>query len=111
VEFSGQTATGGVSGSWQVAAIGDDPQLANSPQPLYVTVEDSTGKKVTVTNPDPGAVNAATWTAWPTPLSQFAGVSLTKVKRLYIGVGDKSNPQPDGTGRIYIDDIRVVKPD
>ncbi len=108
VEFSGQTATGGVSGAWQVAEIGDDPQLANSPQPLYVTVEDSTGKKATVMNPDPGAANVTAWTEWKTPLSSFAGVSMTKVKRLYIGIGDKN---PDGTGRIYIDDIRVTKPE
>ena len=38
------------------------------------------------------------------------GVSLNKVKRLYIGVGNKTNPVPDGTGRIYIDDIRVTRP-
>jgi len=69
--------------------------------------QDSTGKKFTVPNPDPAAVNVTDWTEWKIPLSDFAGVSLTKVKKLYIGVGDKSAP---GSGLIYIDDIRVTKP-
>jgi uncharacterized oxidoreductase len=44
------------------------------------------------------------------PLVDFTGVNLSKVKALYIGVGDRANPAADGTGRIYIDDIRVTKP-
>ncbi len=104
-EFDNIKTTGGVSGNWQGAVI--TAPVINSQQPLYVTVEDSAGKKVTVTNPDPGAVNVAAWTEWKTPLTDFAGVNLTKVKKLYIGVGDKSAV---GHGKIYIDDIRVTKP-
>jgi hypothetical protein len=37
-------------------------------------------------------------------------LNLAKVKRLYIGVGDRANPAAGGAGRIYIDDIRVTKP-
>jgi hypothetical protein len=43
-------------------------------------------------------------------LSSFTGVNLAQVKKLSIGVGDKKNAAADGTGRIYIDDIRIVKP-
>jgi hypothetical protein len=28
---------------------------------------------------------------------------------MVIGVGDRKNPQPGGTGRIYLDDIRLTK--
>ncbi len=42
------------------------------------------------------------------PLSEVAGVNLNKVKRMYVGVGDHNNATPDGAGRIYIDDIRLV---
>ncbi len=59
---------------------------------------------------DPAAVLTAAWTEWKIPLSSFTGVNLAKVKKLYIGVGDRKNPVADGTGRIYIDDIRVTKP-
>ncbi len=95
------------AGAWQTKEIG---LLRNSPQPLYVIVEDSSNKRATVVDPNAAVVNAATWTEWKIPLSDLKGVNLTKVKKLYIGVGDKANPASDGTGRIYIDDIRVVKP-
>jgi len=36
-----------------------------------------------------------------------AGVNLTNVNTISIGVGDKANPQPGGTGLMYIDDIRL----
>ncbi len=83
---------------------------SNGAGALYVVVEDSTGKTAVVVNPDAGAVNAANWTEWKIPLADLAPVNLAKVKKLYIGVGDRANPAADGGGRIYIDDIRVTKP-
>jgi len=40
------------------------------------------------------------------PLSQLAdqGLDLTQIQKMVIGIGDK---QPDGTGKLYIDDIRL----
>jgi hypothetical protein len=105
-EFDKITVTG-ASGTWQTREVG---LSRNSQQPLYVIVEDSSNKKVTVVDPNAAAVNATQWTEWKIPLTDLAGVSLNKVKRLYIGVGDPQNATPDGTGRIYIDDIRVMKP-
>ena len=109
-EFSGATVTGSVTGAWQETWIGDDRDLTNGAAGLYVTVEDSAGKSVTVTNPDPAATTVTTWTEWKIPLSSLTGVNLSKVKNLYVGVGDKKNPVADGSGRIYIDDIAVTKP-
>jgi regulation of enolase protein 1 (concanavalin A-like superfamily) len=109
-EFSNVATAGGVSGSWQAAAIGSDPQPGNSPAGLYVAVEDSTGKVAVATHPDPTAVLTTAWTEWKIPLSSFAGVNLAKVKTLYLGVGDRNNPVADAAGRIYIDDIRVTRP-
>jgi hypothetical protein len=63
-----------------------------------------------VVDPNEAAVNATQWTEWKIPLTDLAGVSLNKVERLYIGVGDPQNAAPDGYGRVYIDDIRVMKP-
>jgi hypothetical protein len=105
-EFDKVTATG-ASGAWQTREIG---LTRNPAAPLYVTLEDSTAKKATVVNPDPAAVNVTQWTEWRIPLTEFTGVNPQKVKRLYIGVGDEANPTPDGAGRIFIDDIRVMKP-
>ena len=50
------------------------------------------------------------WTEWKIPLSGFTGVNLGKIKKLYIGAGDRNNPAKGGTGRIYIDDICLAKP-
>jgi len=36
-------------------------------------------------------------------------VNLAKVKKLYIGVGDRKSPAAGGTGRIYVDDIWLLK--
>ncbi len=84
----------------------------NSQDELYVVVEDSNGNRAAVTNPDPAAVLTTQWTEWRIPLTQFtsAGVSVTGIKKMYIGVGDRSGTQAGGSGRIYIDDIRVIKP-
>jgi hypothetical protein len=106
--FSDVTITGNVSGSWQTAEIGV-AQPSNGQGDLYVGVEDSAGKLRLVTCPDPAVVTTTTWTPWPIPLDQFTGVNLSKVQRIYIGVGDRDNPQPDGAGRIYIDDIQVIR--
>jgi hypothetical protein len=101
--FDSITTTGGVTGSWQGAVI-DSPRY-NGKANVYVTVEDSAGKSATVS--DAALVNATDWTQWKIPLSSLTGVNLAKVKKLYLGVGDRTSPKADGTGKIYIDDIRV----
>jgi hypothetical protein len=106
-EFSDVSTTGNIVGQWQLADVG--PKYSNDPAPLYVAVEDSAGKVAVATNDDPAAVNAADWTQWKIPLSDLTGADLTKVKTVYIGVGDRQNPAADGSGRIFIDDIRVAK--
>jgi hypothetical protein len=106
--FSHVVTTGAVRGEWQIADIGVD-QPGNVPDDMYVIVKDSTGKTAMVTSSDPGLVNAMAWTEWKIPLSSLAGVNLQKVKKVYIGVGSRKVPTPTGAGRIYIDDISVVK--
>ncbi|MCL5280520.1 MAG: hypothetical protein M1376_11500 [Planctomycetes bacterium] len=105
-EFDNITTTGGVTGSWQGAAI-TSPRF-NSATSMYVALEDSAGKVAVVS--DPALANTDAWTRWTIPLSSFAGMNLAKVEKLYIGVGDRANPTAGSSGRIYIDDIRVIKP-
>ncbi len=108
-ELSGAATTGNVSGAWQQVWIGDDPDRTNDSAGLYVAVEDSVDKSTIVTHPNPAAANVDTWTEWRIPLSSFTGVNFAKVKKLYIGVGDKASPKPGGTGKLYFDDIRVTR--
>jgi len=82
----------------------------NGVAPLYVVIEDSAGKSATVTHPDATLVTKAVWTEWKVPLSSFAGVNPAQVKKLSLGVGTRTDPKAILLGRLYFDDIRVVKP-
>ena len=106
-DFSNITVTG-ASGSWQQVEIGVD-HPGNQPDQMYVTVEDTAGGSATVEHPDgPSAVNVADWTAWKVPLADLAGVNLSRVGSLTLGVG---NANMDGAGMLLFDDIRVTKPE
>jgi hypothetical protein len=106
-EFSHTTFNGSISAEWWV----DNAWRGNSPEDIYVALEDANGITAVAVNPDPWAVNAADWTQWRIPLSEFitAGVNVKAIKRMYIGVGDRENPQPGGSGMIWIDDLRVIR--
>jgi len=106
-EFDNIQTYGSVSGSWQGAVI--SAPRHNAAQSLYVVVEDSSGKSAMVTNPD--LVNINDWTEWKIALSSLGDVNLARVGKLYIGVGDRDNPTPDGAGMIFVDDIRVTMPE
>ena len=109
-EFDNVSTTGNVTGAWKVQDVGVPQPNGNGLDKLYLVVEDSAGKTAIAKNPDAGAVLSLGWNEWKIPLSDLAGVNLAKVKKLYIGVGDRANPAAGGGGRIYIDDIRVTKP-
>jgi len=108
-EFSGVATEGSVTGSWQVEAVGVE-QPSNDPGQLYVALEDTNGRVAAVGYPDQGAVGAAGWQEWQIPHSAFTGVNLGSVRTMYIGVGDRDNPQAGGTGLLYVDDILVGHP-
>jgi hypothetical protein len=109
--FSNVTITGtGVEGAWKHQDIGIKSNVAS---PLYVSLQDSdlNTAKVTYTDadgdPDANAVLNTAWQQWNIPLSDFAGVDPTKINKMTVGVGCGS---ADGTGTIYVDDIRLYVP-
>jgi hypothetical protein len=108
-ELSDVTTAGSVAGQWRTTSVG--PNTGNDRDDLYVALQDSTNRTAVVTHPDPNMVLVTEWTEWRIPLTDFAGVNPTRIKTLYLGVGDRVNPTLDGTGLLYIDDIRVVKPE
>jgi regulation of enolase protein 1 (concanavalin A-like superfamily) len=112
VEFSHIATTGTVTGPWQSRAIGTDQPIGNAVDTFYLSVEDSSGKKATLTNVDPYAVTAYQWRQWLIPLSdlQSAGVDPSKVTKLCLGVGDKTKPSRNASGLLYIDDIAFGRP-
>ncbi len=78
-------------------------------QPLYVALENQ-GKTPVVVSLGSAALSSTKWMELKVPLSQFTGVNPAAIKKMYIGVGDRSNAKKGGHGMLYIDDIRLIKP-
>jgi hypothetical protein len=100
-QFDNITTTGTVTGAWQGAVVDSDKY--NAAADMYLIVEDGNGKTATAANAT--AVTTPDWTAWKIPLSSLTGVNAAKVKKLIIGIGDKTAPTAGGTGIVFIDDI------
>jgi len=109
-ELSDVQFTGAVSPQqWTNQDIGI---LTNTPEPMYVALADSTGATAAAYHGDTNATQIGIYTEWPIDLQVFAdqGVNVAAVSKMYIGVGDKNNPQPNAFGTLYIDDIWVGHP-
>jgi len=79
---------------------------------LYVVVQDSAGGVALVRHPDPNTVRQTGWLEWNIPLADLAsaGVNTSAVQKMVIGLGNRDNRVPNGAGRIYIDAIRLTRP-
>ena len=108
-KLSGVQTTGTVTGQWQSQDIGIS---SNSAETMYVVVGNSAGAPAVIYHDDPAPTQIDTWTEWVIDLNQFAdqGVNLADVDNISIGLGDRNNTQPGGSGTIYIDDIRLYGP-
>jgi hypothetical protein len=84
---------------------------SNAAEMLYIILEDSTGRKGTASFPDSAVFTSTQWTEWKILLSDFAsaGVNPARIKKMYLGVGDRATPVKGGAGRIYVDDIWLLK--
>ena len=110
--FSGVTTTGSVTGVWQPVDLGVAQTAGGDVlEPVYVVVEDSGGKSKVVAGPDGKAGITGAWEELNIPLSGLTagGVNVNSVRKVTIGVGDKVSPKAGGTGKLYIDDIRLTR--
>ncbi len=109
--FSAVATTGAVTGDWQTADIGVAQVSGNMPDTLYVAVQDSTGAQKVLNHPDSLAISTGGWQEWTLPFSEFtsAGVNMGAVQKLTLGVGSPASPKAGPAGKIWIDDIRLVK--
>ncbi|HPC93804.1 MAG TPA: discoidin domain-containing protein [Sedimentisphaerales bacterium] len=82
----------------------------NSPQNLYIMLEDSAGRSAIVSYGDPDAILATEWVAWEIRLTEFVGVNASRVETITLGVGSRTSPAAGGDGIVYIDDIGFGKP-
>jgi len=105
-KFSNVTTTGTVTGQWQSQDVG---LTSNSAERMYVAIANKTGAPVLAFHDNPAATQIDTWTQWRIGLQQFAdqGINLANVDSISIGAGDKNNPKPGGSGKMYFDDIEL----
>jgi hypothetical protein len=88
--------------------------LGNDAEQLYVAVTDSAGASAVVSHDDVNAATIDVWTEWAIDLQRIAdqGVNLTNVDKIAIGLGIRGNANvPSGSGTLFIDDIRLLRPE
>jgi hypothetical protein len=125
--FIGMCVTGNASGQLcrgvmdKVSLTGENTNWAwtsqeigipyNAPEPMYVILRDNDSNGI-VYHPDPYVTQTADWTEWRIDLNDFRvqGVDLNNIQRMYIGFGSKSSPKQGGSGKMFIDDIRLYPP-
>jgi hypothetical protein len=82
---------------------------ANVEQQIYVRVEDAAANQATVTLPYTFAVQSDPWRTWDISISDIAnaGVDLTAIQKITVGLGDGTESGQDGDSRdiLYIDNI------
>jgi len=108
--FSNVSTTGTVGPQWMHRDIGI---LGNNAEPFYVALSNANGTKVVVANENANAAVTDVWTEWLIDLKLFAdqGVNLADVDKIAIGLGATGDPAaPGGSGTMFIDDIRLLKP-
>jgi hypothetical protein len=108
-KFSNVRTSGTVSGQWMNQDIGI---VSNAAEPLYVAISNAAGAPAVVANSDPLAATIDAWTEWRIPLQAFAdqGIILSSVDKIAIGLGSKGGAAVGGTGTMYIDDLRLYRP-
>jgi hypothetical protein len=84
---------------------------------MYVILQDNDSNGIVYytdadDNIDAYVTQTEDWTEWRIDLNDFRvqGVDLNNVRRMYIGLGDKGNPTQGGSGKMFIDDIRLYPP-
>ena len=76
-----------------------------------MALQDSAGKIKAISNRAPSVMVTGHGEGWSSPLSQFtsAGVNLSNVRRMIIGIGDRNAPKAGGKGKLNVDDIRLTR--
>jgi hypothetical protein len=98
--------------NWSIASIAAidlwyKGSAGNASEQMYIAFENQGSSPVVVINPDPNAAKAADWQVWRIALRDVAGINFADVNKIYVGFGNRSNPQAGGCGVVYIDDIQL----
>ncbi|MHC4702406.1 MAG: PA14 domain-containing protein, partial [Planctomycetota bacterium] len=107
--WEGVEITGTVDEAGPLTKMADVGIPINSEEQLYVVIEDSAGGSAVVSHPDGAQISLVQdWVAWNVDLSALTGVDLSRVSKMTIGMGNKNAPANNGSGTMFIDDIRLL---
>jgi hypothetical protein len=91
---------------WGTALVAA-PAAAGAADRLYVKVQDTANQTAVVTHPDPGVLGTTSWAEWKIALGDIeaAGVNLTAVSKMILGIGNPDAASPGAGGVLFVDDI------
>lgn len=116
-EVEAETGDLGIPRDWPAEGYGELSlwfcgREDNGAARMYVALEDGAGViDVVPYAGDMNDVRIEQWQQWKVGLEEFGVVDLTDVNKIYIGFGDRGNPQPDGVGRVWFEDIMLETAD
>ena len=106
-DLGGVDLTGGGADTLRLHVYGSADNEADT---LYVAIEDTSGNVAAASHPDQAAGTTEAWQEWTIPFADLGGVNLAAVQTIYVGVGDRDNPNAGGAGLIFIDDVAFGNP-
>ncbi len=93
---------------------GDAGNSITASDKMYVALEDASSNVGVVEHPDMNDFLVEDWREWNIDMEDFnaLGLDLTNISKVYIGFGGPrvSQSSAGGSGRVYFDDIEVLKP-
>ena len=84
---------------------GDTDNKITSNDGMYVGLEDSGSNYAEVRYGDMNDIMIEQWQEWNIELDEFAGIDLANVRKIYIGFGDRDDPEEGETGTVLFEDI------
>jgi hypothetical protein len=73
---------------------------------MYVALKSTDNNSAVVYYDNSNDLKEPAWHEWNIKLSDFTGVNLHSIAKVYIGFGNRGSP-PTGNGTVYFDDIRL----
>ena len=85
--------------------LGNPINIAEPTDSLYVGLKDAAGSEAVAVVASAGDLLKSYWQQKTIDLSTLAGVDLSRVTEIKIGIGNRTSPQAGGLGTLLIDDI------
>jgi hypothetical protein len=85
-------------------------EATNVSDRLYMIIEDADGSVSEIEYDGPADLKTEQFQRWAAQLDDISGVDLTRVKKVYVGVGGRTGPASGALGKLYIDDLALCVP-